>query len=93
MYDKLLFIRKSLRLIYQFLFLVMLGDLLLGSLDYPLLGALPIVGIFAILVLSYILRDKVSHGIYLLLSHVAMIILPIYAINDMAIKVVIIFDI
>lgn len=93
MYEKLLFIRKSLRLIYQFLFLIMLGDLLLGSLDYPLLGVLPIAGIFVILVLSYILRDKVSHGIYLLLSHVAMIIIPIYLVSDMAMKVVIIFDI
>lgn len=93
MYDKLLFIRKALRLIYQFLFLIMLGNLLLGSLDYPLLGIVSIAEIFVIIVLSYILRDKVSHGIYLLLSHVAMIVFPVYAVSEMAIKVVLIFDI
>ncbi|MBQ1469202.1 MAG: EamA family transporter, partial [Solobacterium sp.] len=36
--------------------------------DFPLLGAVPIAAIFVILVFSYILRDKVSHGIYLLIT-------------------------
>ena len=91
MYDKLLFVRKILRLLYQFLFMILLGDLFLSSIYKPVLGVTPIIEIFVIMVLSYVLRDKVSHGIFMLLTHIAMSVGIFFIENNIPKRIVLVF--
>ena len=70
MYSRLLFIRKVLRIIYQFLFIWMLFDFIKALFQNSLLS-LKDIGILAgILIVSYIFRDIFSHGIFLFIIHI-----------------------
>ena len=66
------YMRKVLRLITSFLYVVMIVDTVLGLFKQPVAGAYLLGLLFACLILSYIFRDYSRRGVFLLISHIAM---------------------
>lgn len=64
--------RKYTRLVYQILSLILLINIGLTLFRAPLMKWDPVVTIIGVMVLSYLLRDMLSRGVFLMLIHVAM---------------------
>ncbi|SEQ64792.1 hypothetical protein SAMN02910369_02176 [Lachnospiraceae bacterium NE2001] len=66
----LIILRKILRIIYQFFYVIMFVDIAFGLFQQPMPGVKLFSVLFACLVLSYVFRDICRRGVILLITHV-----------------------
>ena len=88
MFNWIRIIRKILRLIYEFLFIVLIIDFGVCLSGGDMMGMESLIALAGVLVVSYIARDKVSHAISLSIIHVILGILVFFLMHDMYMKII-----
>lgn len=86
MSKKLPFLRRVFRLIYQYLYLILILNLALGLFRRPIVEVKWCALFFMILVLSYVFREICSRGFYLLLVHIVFGAVALLVISDPYLK-------
>ena len=88
MYKVLPFLRRVLRLLYQFCYIIMIIDLVYGLFRQPVLDVKWFGLILLMLVISYFLRERCTRGIVLFLLHVGMGAAIFFIVDNLYLKIV-----
>ncbi|MBO4864452.1 MAG: hypothetical protein J5517_08805 [Eubacterium sp.] len=89
MYSKVQTANKIVRMIYQFLFIILLLNISLVLIYFPMLTALEMASIAVMLIVSYFFRDKFSRAFSLLTVHMVIAGIYYFALPNLAPKIMI----
>ena len=86
MYSKVQTANKIIRMIYQFLLIVLSINVCLVLIYFPTLTAWEMIFIAVMLMVSYFFRDKFSRAFMLLLVHMVLTVILVFTLPNMAPK-------
>ena len=89
MYSKVQTANKIIRMIYQFLLIVLSINVCLVLIYFPTLTAWEMIFIAVMLMVSYFFRDKFSRAFMLLLVHMVLTVILVFTLPNMAPKIMI----
>ena len=90
MYKLIAFLRRSMHLIYLFFYVVLLTNMVLGLFAQPVLGIKWTLYILGVMIISFILREVFSRGIFLFIVHLGISLLTFLIAENMYLKVILV---